>query len=153
MKPRLNPYQVAPNAMKAMQALEGEIARFGLDPSLAELVRIRASQLNGCAFCLDLHTREARARGDSEQRLALLNAWRHSPLFDARERAALAWTEALTLVGEGHVPDDVYQEAHAIFSQEELVKLALLVGAINTWNRIAIAFRSVHPVRSAALAA
>ncbi|HTR87809.1 MAG TPA: carboxymuconolactone decarboxylase family protein [Reyranella sp.] len=150
MKPRLNPYQASPATMKAMMDLEGKVAASGLDPTLAELVKIRASQINGCAFCLDMHTRDARAKGESEERIYLLNAWRESPLYDDRERAALAWTEAVTLVSQGHVPDGVYEQARAAFSEEELVKLTLLVAAINAWNRFAISFRSVHPIRRAA---
>jgi len=152
MKPRLNPYQVSPATMKAMMDLEKHIAASGLDPTLAELVRMRSSQINGCAFCLDMHSHDARARGESEQRLYLLNAWRESPLYTDRERAALAWTEAVTLVSQGHVPDEVYEQARTQFSDEELVKLTLLVAAINAWNRFAISFRSVHPVRRAASA-
>lgn len=146
MKPRLNPYQAAPGAMKAMMSLEEEVGRSGLEPALVELVRIRASQINGCAFCLHLHTRDARSAGEGEQRLYLLDAWRESPLYSDRERAALAWTEAVTLVSQTHVPDAVYEQARSQFSDEELVKLTLLIGAINAWNRFAIAFRSIHPV-------
>jgi AhpD family alkylhydroperoxidase len=150
MKPRLNPYQVSPATMKAMMDLEKQVAASGLEPILAELVKTRASQINGCAFCLDMHTRDARAKGESEERLYLLNAWRESPLYSDRERAALAWTEAVTLVAQGHVPDEVYAQARAQFSEEELVKLTLLVATINAWNRFAISFRSVHPIRRAA---
>jgi AhpD family alkylhydroperoxidase len=146
MKPRLNPYQTAPGAMKAMMALETEVQHGGLESALVELVKIRASQINGCAFCLHMHTRDARAKGESEQRIYLLDAWRESPLFSDRERAALAWTEAVTLVSQTHVPDAVYEQAKAQFADEELVKLTLLITAINAWNRFAIAFRSVHPV-------
>ena len=146
MKPRLNPYQAAPAIMQAMQALEAVAQKGGLEPSLVGLVRIRASQINGCAFCLHMHTRDARARGESEQRIYLLDAWRESPLFSDRERAALAWTEAVTLVSQTHVPDAVYEQAKAQFSDEELVKLTLLIAAINAWNRFAISFRSIHPV-------
>ncbi len=148
MKPRLNAYQAAPHSIKALADLEAKIAACGLEKSLMELVKIRASQINGCAFCLSMHTREARANGEAEERIYLLNAWRESPLYSERERAALAWTEAVTLVSEGHVPDTVFAEARAQFSEEELVKLTLLVTTINAWNRIAIAFRSVHPVRT-----
>jgi len=148
MKPRLNPFQAAPNAMTAMAALESQIAQFGLEPSLVELVKIRASQINGCAFCLHMHTRDARAHGETEERLYLLGAWRESPLYMERERAALAWTEALTLVAGSHVPDAVYEQARAEFGEEELVKLTFLVTTINAWNRFAIAFRSIHPRRA-----
>ena len=153
MKPRLNPYQAAPAAMKAMATLEAQVTNSGLDPTLAELVKIRASQINGCAFCLDMHTREARAKGEHEERLYLLDAWRDSPLYSAHERAALAWTEAVTLVAETHVPDVVYEEVRAEFEPEELVKLTLLITTINAWNRFAISFRSIHPVKVEARAA
>lgn len=146
MKPRLNPYQAAPAMMKALMALEGQVASAGLEPPLMELVKIRASQINGCAFCLHMHTRDARSRGESEERIYLLDAWPESPLFTERERAALAWTEAVTLVSQTHVPDAVYEQARAQFSEEELVKLTLLVATINAWNRFAISFRSIHPV-------
>jgi AhpD family alkylhydroperoxidase len=149
MKPRLNPYQAAPEAMKAIGALEAYVQGCGLEHALIDLVKIRASQINGCAFCIHMHTREARARGETEERLYLLDAWRESPLYSERERAALAWTEAVTLVAQTHVPDAIHDEARAQFSEEELVKLTLLVATINAWNRIAISFRSVHPVKAA----
>jgi AhpD family alkylhydroperoxidase len=152
MKPRLNPYQAAPGAMKAMVDLEAQVASSGLEPALIELVKIRASQINGCAFCLHMHTRDARAEGEREERLYLLDAWRESPLYSKRERAALAWTEAVTLVAQTHVPDEVYDQAHAEFSDQELVRLTLLVTTINAWNRFAIAFRSIHPANVKAAA-
>src|ERR1700754_4568530 len=127
MKPRLNPHPAAPGAMKAMMALETEVQQSGLEPRLMELVKIRASQINGCAFCLHMHTRDARARGESQERIYLLDAWRESPLYSARERAALAWTEAVTLVSQIHVPDAVYEQVRAEFEPEELVKLTLLI--------------------------
>lgn len=129
-----------------MLALENYVRTSGLEHSLYELVKIRASQLNGCAFCLEMHTREARQAGETEARLHLLAAWRESPLYSARERAALAWTEALTLIAETHAPDDVFTEARAHFSEKELVHLTLAIGVINTWNRLAIGFRAVHPI-------
>ncbi|MBS0520036.1 MAG: carboxymuconolactone decarboxylase family protein [Proteobacteria bacterium] len=155
MKPRLNPYQAAPAMMKALMTLEGRVANSGLEPGLIELVKIRASQINGCAFCLHMHARDARAHGESEERIYLLDAWRESPLFTDRERAALAWTEAVTLVSQTHVPDEVYDRARSQFSEEELVKLTLLVSTINAWNRFAISFRSIHPadVRAASAGA
>jgi AhpD family alkylhydroperoxidase len=149
MKPRLNPYQAGPDAMKAVAALETYVKGSGLEASLIELIKMRASQINGCAYCLDMHARDARAQGESEQRLYLLDAWRESPLYSDRERAALAWTEAVTLVSQTRVPDEVYEEARRNFSEEELVKLTVAVAAINAWNRIAISFRAVHPVRKA----
>ncbi len=153
MKPRLNPYQAAPETMKALAALDGQIVASGLEAPLIELVKTRASQINGCAYCIHLHTRDARAHGETEERLYLLSAWRESPLYSARERAALAWTESVTLVAETHVPDDIYAAARAHFTESELVKLTFLVGTINAWNRIAISFRAVHPTTSATAAA
>ena len=153
MKPRLNAYQVAPQVMKAMADLEAKVAASGLEKPLMELIKMRASQINGCAFCLDMHSHEARAAGEAEERIYLLNAWRDSPLYSDRERAALAWTEAVTLVAQDHVPDVVFEQARSQFSEEELVKLTLLVATINAWNRIAISFRSVHPIRARAKAA
>lgn len=152
MKPRLNPYQAAPGVMKAMMALEEKVACSTLEPSLVELVKIRASQINGCAFCLHMHTRDARAKGEQEERIYLLDAWRESPLFSERERAALCWTEAVTLVSQTHVPDEVYDRARKQFSEEDLVRLTLLVTTINAWNRFAVSFRSIHPTKVAAAA-
>ena len=146
MQPRLNPWQAAPEWMQSYLTFGKGILECGLEESLMELVKIRASQINGCAFCLHMHTRDARAKGETEQRIYLLNAWRESPLFSDRERAALAWTEAVTLVSETHVPDDVFAQAKAQFSDEELAQLTLLIVAINGWNRFAIAFRAIHPV-------
>jgi AhpD family alkylhydroperoxidase len=117
-----------------------------LEESLMDLVVTRASQINGCAFCLDMHTADARKRGEMEQRLYLLDAWRDSPLYSDRERAALAWTEALTVLHETRVPDDAYETLKAEFSEEEQVKLTLLIVAINGWNRINVGFRVVHPI-------
>jgi AhpD family alkylhydroperoxidase len=145
MTPRLNPYKAAPEAMKAMVALENYVQQSGLDHSLVDLVITRASQINGCAYCIHMHTREARARGETEERLYLLEAWRDSPLYTERERAALAWTEAVTLVSKTHVPEAVYDQARQHFSETELVNLTLCVATINAWNRIAISFRAVHP--------
>lgn len=146
MKSRINPYKAAPQMMKAMMALEEVVTSSGLEGSLIDLVKTRASQINGCAFCIHMHTREGRARGESEERLYLLDAWRESPLYTDRERAALAWTESLTLISRTHVPDEVYEKVSKQFSETELVKLTLLVTTINAWNRIAISFRSLHPV-------
>jgi AhpD family alkylhydroperoxidase len=145
MTPRLNPYKASPEAIKALVALENYVQGSGLDHSLIDLVKNRASQINGCAYCIHMHTSEARARGETEERLYLLDAWHESPLYSERERAALAWTEAVTLVSETHVPDAVYDQARQYFSEMELVNLTLCVAAINAWNRIAISFRAVHP--------
>ena len=154
MKPRMNYLQAAPDTMKAMMALENAIQSSGLEKSLMELVKTRASQINGCAFCINMHTQDARKRGETEQRLYLLNAWREAPCYTDRERAALAWTEAVTLISETHAPDDVYSEVGAHFSEAETVNLTMLIAAINTWNRLSISFRAIPPVKvSAATAA
>ena len=153
MKQRLNPFEVAPDAIQAMQALGAYVTKCGLEPELLDLVKMRASQMNGCVFCLDMHSREARSHGEREQRLYLLNAWHESPLYTDRERAALAWTEALTLIAETHAPDNLYEDVRAHFSEAETVNLTMLIGAINAWNRLAIAFRAVHPVKAKAAVA
>ena len=143
MKPRLDYLKASPNAVKAMMGLDAAVHRSGLEPSLVELVRMRASQINGCAYCLDMHSKDARARGETEQRLYGLDAWRETPYYTERERAALEWTEAVTLVSQTHVPDDVFEVVKQQFSDEEIVNLTLAVVAINGWNRIAISFRLV----------
>ena len=153
MKPRMNFYQAAPETMKALVALEAQIQASGLEKSLIELVETRASQINGCAFCINMHTADARKQGETEQRLYLLNAWRESPLYTERERAALAWTEAVTLIADTHAPDDLYEAVRANFSESETVNLTMLIGAINAWNRIAISFRAIHPVKAQAAVA
>jgi AhpD family alkylhydroperoxidase len=135
--------KASPEGEKAMAALHAFVHKCGLEQTLLELVKLRASQINGCAHCIDMHTKELRADGESEQRLYLLDAWRESPFYSDRERAALAWTEALTLITEGHVPDEVYGEARAQFSEEELVNLTLAIVAINGANRLNIAFRTI----------
>lgn len=143
MKPRLEYARVAPGAREAMLGLENYVHGAGLEPALLELVKIRASQINGCAYCLDMHTKDARARGEKEQRLYSVAAWHEAPFFTDRERAALAWTEAVTLIGETHVPDASYEEARRHFGEKELVDLTLAIVAINGWNRLAVAFRTV----------
>jgi AhpD family alkylhydroperoxidase len=143
MKARLDPRKAAPAAMQAMSGLHAYVAKCGLDHRLLELVKLRASQINGCAWCMDMHTKELRAAGESEQRLYLLSAWRESPFYSERERAALAWTESLTLITEGNVPDDVFAAVRGEFSEEDLVKLTLVIVAINGANRINVAFRTV----------
>jgi AhpD family alkylhydroperoxidase len=148
MKARLIPFDVAPGSVKPMIELEKTLKNSGLEHSLFELVKIRASQINGCAYCIHMHTKDARASGETEERIYLLSAWRESPLYSDRERAALAWTEALTLVSETHAPDEDYAELSRHFTPAEQVNLTLLVGAINAWNRLAIGFRSVHPVEA-----
>lgn len=144
---RLNPFAAAPAPMQKWLDFSKGILQTGLEESLMELVEIRASQINGCAVCLHMHTAAARKRGESEERLYLLDAWRESPLYSARERAALAWTEALTLVSETHAPDETYQALQAQFTPEEQVALTLLIVTINGWNRIQVGFRAVHPVK------
>jgi AhpD family alkylhydroperoxidase len=146
MTSRLNPFAAAPAAMQSWLDFGNGILQSGLEESLMELVKIRASQINGCAFCLHMHTAAARKQGEQEERLYLLDAWRESPLYSERERAALAWTEALTLVSTTHAPDDVYGALQAQFTEEEQVTLTLLIVAINGWNRIQVGFRAVHPV-------
>ena len=147
MKPRLNLYEAAPDAMKAMSELEKYVRNCGLEQPLIELVELRASQINGCAFCIDMHAHDARSKGESEQRLYLLDAWRETSFYSDRERAALGWTEALTLIAQTHAPDDVYEEVARNFSPEETVKLSLLIATINAWNRLAIGARSSPPAR------
>jgi AhpD family alkylhydroperoxidase len=126
-----------------MAALEKYVHQSDLEQSLIELVKLRASQINGCAYCIDMHTKDARAAGESEQRLYALSAWQETPFYSARERAALAWTEAVTLVADGHVPDEVYEQTRTQFGEKELVDLTMAVIAINGWNRLAISFRAV----------
>lgn len=148
MKPRLNPFDVAPELLQPMLELEKAVRSSGLELSLIHLVKTRASQLNGCAHCIHMHTRDARAAGEREERLYLLSAWRESPLYTARERAALEWTEALTLLADTHAPDAAYAELASQFDEAERVKLSLLIVAINGWNRLAVGFRAVHPTGS-----
>src|SRR6202158_4025085 len=143
MKSRLDFRKASPPADKAMMALHMFVRQCGLDHALLELVKLRASQINGCAHCIDMHTKELRADGESEQKLYLLNAWRESPFYSDRERAALAWTEAVTLLADSQVPDDVYEEARKQFGGQELVNLTLALVAINGPNRLNIAFRTV----------
>lgn len=142
LEQRLEYAKASPGAVEAMYALQGYVNRLtDLPRNLLELVRMRASQLNGCAFCLDMHSKDARAAGETEQRLYLLDAWREAPLYTEMERAALAWTESVTLVSETHVPDDVYLEARKHFTEKQLVDLTLAIVAINGWNRLSISFR------------
>lgn len=143
MKSRLEDIKATSGARQAMLGLEKYLAKCGLDQQLLNLVRLRASQINGCAFCIDMHSKDLRAEGETEQRLYALNAWRETPFYNEREQAALAWTEAVTLLGEGHVPDDVYEQARNEFEEKELVDLTLAIVAINGWNRLNIAFRTV----------
>ena len=150
---RLNAYDTAPAAMKALQNVEAYLHQCGLDKKLIELVKMRASQINGCAYCLDLHSKDLRRMGETEQRIYLLNAWRESPLYTPKERAALAWTEALTNISQTHAPDAVYDEVRAQFDDKELADLTVLIGMINLWNRLAIGLRYEHSVSVATAAA
>ncbi|HEY3939720.1 MAG TPA: carboxymuconolactone decarboxylase family protein [Bryobacteraceae bacterium] len=144
MQPRLDAQKAAPAAVQALLALSGYVRKSsGLEPALLELVKLRASQINGCAYCIDMHSKDARANGESEQRLYALDAWKETPFFTDRERAALAWTEAITLIREGHAPNEIYEEARQRFSEEELVNLTLAIITINGWNRLLIGFRAV----------
>jgi AhpD family alkylhydroperoxidase len=142
MEPRLDYVKVAPDAARAMMALEKYVRQSGLEPALLELVKFHASQINGCAFCLDMHSKDSRFAGESEQRLYTLSAWRETPFFTERERAALAWTEAITEISHGHAPEAEYQSARSQFSEKELVDLTMAIITINSWNRLAISFRS-----------
>lgn len=153
MTARLMPFDVAAGSLKPLVELDAILKNSGLEHSLIDLVKARASQINGCAYCIHMHTRDARAHGETEERLYLLAAWRESPLYSDRERAALAWTEALTLVAETHAPDEDYARLGQHFTPAEQVNLTVLIGAINAWNRLAIGFRSVHPVGASRAAA
>ncbi len=143
MQSRIDYKTVAPDGLKALSGLESYVRQSTIEKGLQDLVKVRASQLNGCAYCIDMHTKDARAGGETEQRLYALSAWRETPFFSERERAALAWTEAVTLIAEGHVPDEIFQAVRKHFSDKELVDLTFVVAAINAWNRMAISFRSL----------
>ncbi|WGF90076.1 carboxymuconolactone decarboxylase family protein [Marinivivus vitaminiproducens] len=150
MTPRLtNPHKAAPEAIKAMTSFQATLEASGLEPNLLDLVKLRASQINGCAFCIHMHTTHLRERGESEMRLYMLNAWRESPLYSDRERAALAWTEALTRLAETGAPDADYDRVGKAFTESEQVNLTLAIGAINVWNRLQVGFRAAHPVDEA----
>ncbi len=142
MQTRISYSKVAGEGVAALGKLEAYVKRSGLEHSLLELVKMRASQLNGCGYCLDMHSKVARAAGETEQRLYLLSAWREAPFYSERERAALEWTEAVTLVAQNDVPDELFARASEHFSEKELVDLTLAVTTINAWNRLAVAFRS-----------
>ena len=142
MERRFDYRQFSPEPLQAMMALEKYIASCGLDHKFVHLLKLRASQINGCAFCIDMHSIDARAEGETEQRLYALDAWRETPFFTDRERAALAWIEAITLVSQTHVPDAVYDEAKKHFSEKEISDLTFIASTINAWNRLAIASRT-----------
>ena len=154
MASRLNIVKAASGAYRAMSQLDHYVKNCGLELPLIELIEIRASQINGCGYCIDMHTKNARAAGESEQRIYLLSAWREAPCYNEREYAALEWAEALTLIADTHVPDEVYQRVRPHFTDEELMNLTLAVGTINTWNRVCISFRvevgSYQPQQTAA---
>lgn len=143
IEPRIDYRKIAPEAIKAISMVERYVRESDLAPSLLELVRLRASMINGCAYCVDMHTKDARARGESEQRLYAVSVWREAPFFTARERAALAWTDAVTEVNVDHVPDEVYRAVREHFDEKQLVDLTMAVIAINSWNRLAISFRAL----------
>lgn len=149
MKQRLQFFAAAPELMKAVQALNQSVEKSGLERSLLHLIKLRASQINGCSFCVDMHSREAREDGETEQRLYLVAAWKESPLFSDRERAAFAWTEAVTLISNGGVSDELYEKTLKHFSEEELTKLTVAVGMINVWNRLCVSFHALHPMPAA----
>ncbi|HMH80681.1 MAG TPA: carboxymuconolactone decarboxylase family protein [Candidatus Acidoferrum sp.] len=143
MQPRIPYNKYSPHALQAMLALERHLKNCGLEEKLLHLIKLRASQINGCAYCIDMHSKDARAGGDTEMRLYALNAWRETPFFTARERAALAWTESLTRISENHAPDEIYDATLKEFSEQELVDLTYAIATINAWNRLAIAMRAV----------
>ncbi len=143
MQPRIDYRKVAPEAIAALLKVERYVHGCSLEPALLELVRLRASIINGCAYCVDMHTKDARAQGESEQRLYAATVWREAPFFSARERAALAWTEVITQVSANQVPDEVYRVAREQFDERELVDLRMAIIAINSWNRLAIAFQAI----------
>jgi len=143
MKQRIEFDKASPDVLNAMLGLEHQVAKSGLEESLRNLVKLRASQINGCAYCIDMHSKDARAAGESEQRLYELDAWRETPFYSERERAALEWTEAVTLITNGHVPDEVFERVSKQFKESELVNLTLAIVAINGWNRFCISYRVV----------
>lgn len=146
MKTRMNYFAKVPDLLQKMVDLNKAVEDSGFDRHILHLVKLRASQINGCSYCVDMHVKEARKDGETEQRIHLVSAWRESPLFSERERAALEWTEALTLLPQSRADDQYYQPLNAHFSDVEIVQLTLLIGVINTWNRLSVGFRSQHPV-------
>jgi AhpD family alkylhydroperoxidase len=143
MQPRIAYNKYSPNALHAMYALEKYLKSSSIEEKLLHLIKLRASQINGCAYCIDMHSKDARAAGDTELRLYSLNAWRETPFFTSRERAALSWTEALTLISQNHAPDELYDSTRKEFSEQEIVDLTYAIATINAWNRLAIAMRAV----------
>lgn len=143
MEQRIDFYKASPDAIKALIGLEAAVIKLGLEAPLMELVKLRASQINGCAYCVDLHTNDARKKGETERRLYAVSVWREAPFFSARERAALAWTEAITNIAQTHAPDEDYKNLSAHFSEREMVDLTLAIATINSWNRISVGFRKM----------
>jgi AhpD family alkylhydroperoxidase len=141
MSKRIDFYTASPEALKAMIALEGAVNKLGIAPTILELVKLRASQINGCAFCVDMHTSDMRKAGETERRIAAVCVWEETPFFTPQERAALAWTEALTRIADSRAPDAIYQQLAEQFNAKEMVDLTLAVNTINSWNRLAIGFR------------
>lgn len=153
MQPRLSFFEAAPSSYKAVSALEIHVQHSGLEKRLIHLIKLRASIINGCAFCVDMHVKEARHDGLGEQWINMLSVWPESPVYDARERALLGWTDAVTNIAQTGIPDAAYEALLQHFSEEEMVKITVAIGAINVWNRLAVGFRSQHPVDSIAAAA
>jgi len=153
MQQRLDAMKISPAAFKAMSGVQAYVDQSGLERPLLELIKIRASQINGCAFCLVMHTNDARKAGESDERMHLLNAWHEAPVFTARERSALGWIEAVTLVAETRVPDAVYEETRRHFSEKEIVDLTMAAVAINSWNRVCVALRVQPQLQAAKIAA
>jgi AhpD family alkylhydroperoxidase len=146
MQARLDPSKVAPDAYRAVYGLEKYVQSSGLSHGLIHLIKLRASQINGCAYCVDMHTKEARKDGHSEQWIALVSAWHESPVYTPEERAVLGWTEAVTNLAQTRAPDADYEALRAHFTEEQIVKITLAIGTINVWNRLAVGFRSQHPI-------
>ena len=153
MQPRFNYFKASPDATKAVVALEEYVQNSGLERRFIHLIKLRASIINGCAFCVDMHVKESRHDGLSEQWINLMSVWRESPVYDARERALLGWVDAVTNIAQTGVPDAAYEELKAHFSEEEMTKVTVAIGAINVWNRLAVGFRSQHPIDKSAKAA
>ena len=146
MEPRLDYMQVLPEGMRTINAVQHYVDHCGLEPALLELVKVRASQINGCAYCVDMHSKEARHTGLSEQWIILMSAWKESPIYDAKERALLGWVDAVTRIADTGIPDAAFDALKAHFTEEEIVKITVALGVINTWNRLAVGFRNQHPI-------
>jgi AhpD family alkylhydroperoxidase len=153
MQARLNFYQASPESYEAVAALEKFVQTSGLEKRLIHLIKLRASIINGCAFCVDMHSKEARKSGLPEQWINLMSVWRESPVYDARERALLGWVDAVTNIAQTGIPDDAYEALKAHFTEEEMTKITVAIGTINVWNRLAVGFRSLHPIDEQAKAA